>query len=162
MPVRCWMAVVSTAALLVYASGCATRRSTGPDLNADLQAILAVDESGDAAVTAGDVEGEISRFSEDGIYMWPDAPAVEGRTALRAWFTDLFERVEIELDNKTDEVEIHGDWAYTRGRSKAIIRPKDGGAARTVHGKYINILRRQPDGSWKITRRIRNRDHGIE
>jgi ketosteroid isomerase-like protein len=28
-----------------------------------------------------------------------------------------------------------------------------------VHGKYINILRRQEDGSWKIARRIRNRDH---
>jgi ketosteroid isomerase-like protein len=153
------MASASIAFLFLALPGCASPRAGGSDRNADLQAILVIEESGDAAVSAGDVDGEVARFAEDGIYMWPDAPEIVGRAAIRAWFSDLFERAEIELDNRTDEVEICGDWAYTRGHSKAIIRPKDGGAAQTSQGKYINIFHRQPDGSWRITRRIRNLDH---
>jgi ketosteroid isomerase-like protein len=41
----------------------------------------------------------------------------------------------------------------------AGIRPKKGGEPKIVHGKYLNILKKQSDGSWRISHRIRNRDH---
>jgi len=111
------------------------------------------------AVSAGDVEAEVSRFTEDGIYMWPDAPSIEGHRALREWFEERFARVEARIEKETKEIEICGDWAFERGTYVARIRPKSSGTVRTVRGKYINIFRRQPDGSWRIGRRIRNRDH---
>ncbi len=111
------------------------------------------------AVSAGDVEAEVSRFTEDGIYMWPGAPAIEGHAALREWFEVRFSEVDTEVESETLELEVIGEWAFERDRSVATIRPKTGGAVRTVRGKYLNILRRQAEGTWRIARRIRNADH---
>ncbi len=41
-------------------------------------------------------------------------------------------------------------------RSPRHILAKEGGEAVTVDGKYMTILQRQPDGSWKIHRDIVN------
>ncbi|MCK4941914.1 nuclear transport factor 2 family protein [candidate division WOR-3 bacterium] len=116
-------------------------------------------ETAGEAVNQGDVEAEVSRFTEDGIYMWPGAPAIEGQEALREWFERRFAKVEAHIDSRTEEIVVCGDWAFERGTSVVNIRQKDSNHFETVRGKYINILRRQPDGSWKIARRIRNRDH---
>ena len=110
-------------------------------------------------MNTGDVEAEVSRFTEDGIYMWPDGPSIEGHEALREWFQRRFARVDVRLENETKEIEVFGEWAFERGTYVAHIRPKTGDGAEVVRGKYVNILRRQPDGSWRIARSIRNRDH---
>jgi uncharacterized protein (TIGR02246 family) len=116
-------------------------------------------ETAGAAVNQGDAEAEVGRFTEDGIYMWPDAPSIKGRKALREWFERRFEHVEARIESNTEELVVCGDWAFERGTSVVRIRQKNSSRIDTVHGKYINILRRQEDGSWKIARRIRNRDH---
>lgn len=113
------------------------------------------------AVNQGDVEAEVGRFTEDGIYMWPDAPAIEGHEALREWFERRFAKVEAHIESKTEEIVVCGDWAFERGTSVVRIRQKSSDHIEIVRGKYLNILKRQPDGSWKIARRIRNRDHPV-
>ena len=49
-----------------------------------------------------------------------------------------------------EEIEGHGDLAYARGRYTLDLTPKAKGAA-PVHdeGKFLEILRRQPDGTWR-------------
>jgi ketosteroid isomerase-like protein len=93
--------------------------------------------------------------------MWPGAPAIVGHEALRAWFETRFSEYEIELESETLELRIFGQWAYERGRSVSKIRKKDTGSVQTVTGKYLNVLRQQPDGTWRISRRIRNADHPV-
>ncbi len=143
--------------VVLFIAGCA--RSDSPSREEDIAAIERFLETAGEAVTQGDVEAEINRFTDDGIYMWPDAPSIEGREQLRALFERRFAMVEARLESKTDEIEVAGDWAFERGTSVAYIRLQGQDHVDTVHSKYINILRRQPDGSWKIARRIRNRDH---
>ena len=118
-------------------------------------------ETAGEAVNRGDVEAEVDRFTDDGIYMWPDAPAIEGREALREWFEERFARVEAQIESKTEELVVCDDWAFERGTSVVRIRQKKTYHIDTVCGKYINILRRQQDGCWRIARRIRNRDHPV-
>jgi uncharacterized protein (TIGR02246 family) len=120
-----------------------------------------VSHAGEAA-NSGDVEAEVNRFTEDGIYMWPGAPAIEGHDALRSWFQRRFSETEVDLESESLELQVFGDWAFERGRSVARIRRKGSSEVQTVRGKYINILRRQADGSWRIARRIRNSDHPTE
>ena len=127
----------------------------------DLAAIRQFLQSSGDAVNAGDVEAEVNRFTEDGIYMWPDAPSIEGKEELGNWFRKRFAKVNLRLENITEEIEVCGDWAFERGIYVARIQPKERDEAETVYGKYINILNKQPDGSWKIARRIRNRDHPV-
>jgi ketosteroid isomerase-like protein len=125
----------------------------------DIAALKEFLETSGEAVSAGDVEGEVNRFTEDGIYMWPDAPSIQGHERLRQWFERRFSQVDATVENVTAELEVCGDWAFERGTYVARVRPKDNGKMVTVRGKYLNILKRQQDGSWKIARRIRNRDH---
>jgi len=127
----------------------------------DLAAIKQFLKSSGDAVNAGDVETEVNRFTEDGIYLWPDAPSIEGQGELRNWFRNRFAKVNVKLENVTEEIEVCGDWAFERGTYVAQIQPTERDEAETVYGKYINILRKQVDGTWKIARRIRNRDHPI-
>jgi ketosteroid isomerase-like protein len=144
--------------LAMVVSGCASP-GNGQSREADIAELRCFLETAGEAVNKGDVEGEVNRFTEDGIYMWPDAPSIEGHAALREWFERRFAQVEAYLESETKELEVCGDWAFERGTYVARIQPKSGNEVSTVHGKYVNILRRLPDGSWKIARRIRNRDH---
>jgi ketosteroid isomerase-like protein len=149
---------VALAGLAIAILGC-DRTDDERSRQADIAAIKRFLATAGDAVNTGDVDSEVSRFTEDGIYMWPDAPAIEGQSALHEWFQQRFARVEAHLENETQEIEVFGDWAFERGTYAARIRPKNSDHIVTVRGKYLNILRRQPDGSWKIARRIRNRDH---
>jgi uncharacterized protein (TIGR02246 family) len=129
------------------------------DRSTEVEAIQELLSTAGDAVNAGDVAAEIGRFTEDGIYMWPDVPSIEGREALQEWFQNRFAAVDVRLESTTEEIEVFGDWAFERGSYVAHIRPKGTEEAETLRGKHLNILRRQPDGSWRIARRMRNRDH---
>lgn len=152
---KVWRSLSAVIILLVL-PGCTDRGATEDADLASLQEFLS--HAGEA-VNAGDVEAEVNRFTPDGIYMWPGAPAIEGHEALRKWFEARFAAVRVQLESETLELEVAGDWAYERGRSVARIQPRAGGPVRIVHDKYLNILRRQADGTWRIARRIRNADH---
>jgi uncharacterized protein (TIGR02246 family) len=49
-----------------------------------------------------------------------------------------------------------GDWAYSRGVYTVTFPLGDGGEEGTIDGKFMTILQRQPDGTWKIHRDIYN------
>jgi uncharacterized protein (TIGR02246 family) len=106
-----------------------------------------------------DLEAYLSQYTDDAVYMWPDGPAIEGSVALRRFFTTRFAEFDATLENETLEIQIEGSLAFERGRSTARVRPKGGGEEQTIHEKYVNIFRLQTDGSWRLARRIRNRDH---
>jgi ketosteroid isomerase-like protein len=156
--IRCHFYVFILCAAGVFSSGC----RTGDDaerLEADIAAIKKFLASAGDAVNAGDVEAEVNRFTEDGIYMWPDAPSIKGHAALRTWFEERFAHVEVNLENDSEELEVCGDWAFERGRYVATVKIKSSGDLVTIRGKYLNVLKRGQDGSWRIARRIRNQDH---
>jgi ketosteroid isomerase-like protein len=52
------------------------------------------------------------------------------------------------------EIEIAGDWAYTREHFTATLTPSDGGSAILLDAKEIDIWRRGPDGEWRVSRAI--------
>ncbi len=66
---------------------------------------------------------------------------------------DLF-NVAIEITN--EEVEVAGRLAFSRGHYVATFSPKDGNQLIPVDGKFMTILKKQPDGGWKIYRDIFN------
>lgn len=104
-----------------------------------------------AACHDGDLERWMSLWIEDGLQMAPDAPPRVGkeqiRTAMQPGF-DLFDLRNMVIN--TEEVRILGDSAYSHGTYTFDMVPKEGGDTVSVWGKFLDILQKQVDGSWKL------------
>jgi uncharacterized protein (TIGR02246 family) len=112
-----------------------------------------------AAVTAGDTERWIALWVDDGIRMPPDAPRIVGKEQIQREMQPLFELFDTStMSIHTEEVRILGDWAYSHGTYEFEMTPKGGGATKSYSGKFLDVLEKQVDGSWKIAIECHNYD----
>ena len=105
-----------------------------------------------ASLNSGDLDRWVGLWTEDGVQMPPGEPAVVGKDRIRARNGAGLARFKFDMGITNEEVQVAGDWAYIRGTYKATLTPKQGGAPVLVDGKYMSILARQQDGSWKFHR----------
>ena len=63
-----------------------------------------------------------------------------------------------DLTVTVSEVTLAGDWAISNGTYSARRTPKAGGERTADSGKWLDVMQRQPDGTWRIYRDIWNRD----
>ena len=128
---------------------------------ATIQAIKQIHKKAAEAVKNGDVAAYVELYTEDGVYLWPGVPAIVGKDALKEWFKKRFSKYSADIEKTIEEIEVVGDWAFERGCEVSKIRNRLNNRVQVVRGKFINIFRKQKDGLWKISRRIRNLDHPI-
>ena len=90
-------------------------------------------------------------YLADARLMPPNAPTIEGREAVRKFWGGLVDALTSSSSALvSDEVEGTGDLAYARGHYTLDGTPKaKGGAPMHDEGKFLEVLRRQPDGSWR-------------
>src|SRR5262249_20915537 len=102
----------------------------------------------------------VGLYAEDAVFMPPHQPAVQGRAALRAWM-EAFPPLSL-FEVQVDEIDGRADLAYARGRYWMKFQPE--GASEPVgdFGKYVEIRKKQPDGSWLLTVDIFNSDKAAE
>jgi uncharacterized protein (TIGR02246 family) len=127
---------------------------------------LAADEASDRAAirdlwqtyqtsrVEGDADTWLGLWHPGGIQMPPGVPARsfnEVEEGVRASFAP---GVVTSMQIDPQEIQILGDWAYARGVYTSG-RTVDGEEVE-IDGKFMTILRRQDDGSWKIYRDIFN------
>ncbi len=84
--------------------------------------------------------------------MPPDTPAEIGKEEIRVRMKPLFDQLIIKIPITVKEVRVSGDLAFSRGTYTLSTTPKAGGETTKVPGKFLTILQRQADGSWKIAR----------
>jgi len=83
--------------------------------------------------------------------MPPDVPRRVGKEQIGAAMqpgVDLFDLKNTIIN--TEEVRILGDRAYSHGTYTYDMTPKAGGETMCISGKFLDILEKQADGSWKI------------
>jgi ketosteroid isomerase-like protein len=156
---RPWTALRSLI-LLSFVTACAPVEA-GPSpesIAADKAAVDAVREREAAMLTAGTFDSITSVYASDIDMMPPNEPAMAGAAAVQAWVQGMASQVAINAEYLTSEVEIAGDWAIDRYTARLTITPKAGGEPMTENIKGFHILRRQPDGTWKIARDTWNTD----
>jgi len=124
-------------------------------LSKDFAAIEAQTKNYIEAVQAGDWAGAVSFYTEDAVLMPPNSPAIEGRANIQVFF-EFFPPLS-NFSMKIVEIEGRGDMAYVRGTYTMTLTP-EGGEAITDSGKYIEIRKKQLDGSWLLTHDIFNSD----
>ncbi len=136
----------------------ASRTPTSSD---DVRQIQALHDADARASKAGDFLTLKSLFTADAVVMPPgknfsrgkqqrDEAMQEAATAMSGWEV-------IEYNENFEELEILGETEIEWGTVSGVMRAKSPpGAVVTTSYKVMRVLKRQPDGSWKIHRTIWN------
>lgn len=95
-------------------------------------------------------------FSEDAVLLAPGKPVTFGKEAVRKYYQSIFDSYRVTLESHYEDVRIEGNMAYGRGEATVRLVPIKGGDSTVSKSKYLNILYRQPDGTWKTTHDIWN------
>ena len=126
--------------------------------NPDLHAIEALHRRDVEASKTGDFATLRTLIDDDGVLLPPGQPAHRGRNALDATFRTMqahYQNVEVlEYDQHFEEVVVLGNYAFEWG----TLSGKQRGDGQLVSSRYhlMRILKKQPDGSWKVYRSIWN------
>ena len=151
-----WPCAFALTSLLMFA-GCQTAPTPEPkrDVAADTTAVNALRDQYATAFNASDAAAVAATFADDGIEMIPNQAAVEGKQAIQGYYEAMFKGSSAKTAAAPLETQVAGDWAYVRGTLTATVTPKSG-KPMEESGKYLFIVKRQPDGAWKIYRDISN------
>lgn len=145
--------VAAGPALLV---GCAAQ-ATKPALDVAsetvaIEKVVSDQLAGTRRAGAAGADGYVSTASEDLVVLPPNAPRVEGRTAVRDWALQFTSAPEWSVSFKTDRVEVaaSGDLAYATGSYEFSFKDASGTTV-SDRGKFLDAFRKPPGGSWQIT-----------
>jgi uncharacterized protein (TIGR02246 family) len=134
--------------------GC--QSASPPSSSEDARKIKEISAAREAAFNKSDAEKIATYFTADAVLMAPGQPADTGRAAVVKYYQSIFDTYEPELSSHYVNVEVFGKHAYGRGIAEVTLTPKDGGGSVTSTSKYINILEKQSDGTWRTTHDIWN------
>ena len=119
-------------------------------------AIGAASKSYLVAINAGDAATLTSFYADDAVSYQPNMDPLAGKAAIAEGMKGWMAAMKISDGRaKTDTVIVMNDLAVEIGGYTGTMTPT-GGKAMQDRGRYINIWKRQPDGSWKIWRDIVN------
>lgn len=118
----------------------------------DERAVRAVDTDWARAVSAGDGNAVGALYSTDATLLPPMESIVQGEGAAKKYWLGVTKAFSAVAELATITVEGRGDLAYSVGTYRLTLTPKQPGAKAlpTEEGKYVEVLKKQPDGSWKI------------
>ncbi len=144
--------------LMFAAAACQPAAETvGPLSDEDVAAIGALHEEQIEAGLAGDWDAVGAFFAEDLVYMPPNFPVVHGRAAWVDWAKAMGFDI-IEMTTEILDIDGRGDLAYLQGAYSQTFTVEGMPGPISDTGKFLWILRKQPDGAWLITIWIWNAD----
>ena len=95
-----------------------------------------------------------SIYAEDAILMPPEHGSVSGHGEI-AEFLGSFPPLTA-FDLFVDEIDGDGNVAYVRGSFRMVMVPEPGADPVEEKGQYLEIRKKQPDGSWLLSHDIFN------
>ena len=120
--------------------------------------ILQLRESYMRSQNAGNAEGCVQHWDKDGVLLPPNEPGVRGTDALLSWYKAVLDAFVIDFELSYQDIHVSGDWSYANGTYSGLLKPKGGGSPIEDSGKFLEIHRRQPDGSWRFARHMWSSD----
>jgi uncharacterized protein (TIGR02246 family) len=139
-----------TVPAVILAAACQPSANPGGLSAKDEAAVRAVDSAWVAGANAGQAEGVAATYASDAVLLPPNGSPVEGHDAIRDFWGGFLKTYEVRVEIGDDAVEGRGDLAYIRGHYTMTTTPKAGAPALPREdGKYLEVLKRRPDGSWR-------------
>lgn len=151
-------ALVLALCLLTFSSAC-QNQATGDTRGADETALKSLDDEWSKAIGSRDVEKTIAYYADDAILMLPNIPTLTGKERIRGLWKSMFDSQTFSGGWKTTKVEVarSGDLAYINGTYE-FTEQDESGKPITDKGKYVKVLRKHTDGSWKCIADMFNSD----
>jgi len=123
------------------------------DITADILAVKKILEKWEVTINAGDFEGWISLWANDGVQMVHGVPSRSGVAQITTEMKPTFEQFIYSIKIVSiEEARVFGDIGLTRCRYNLTLTPKTGGDKIIAEpdGKALTIYQRQSDGEWKV------------
>jgi ketosteroid isomerase-like protein len=134
-------------------AGCGAR-SRGQDLQPhshDLAQIERLHQADVAATLTADPVQLAALWDRDGAFFEPGEPPVVGERALRAMYEGNRTKV-LSYEPHLQDAQISGQLATEWGTYDAAFQEPAQARATPVHGRYLRVMKRQPDGTWRFLR----------
>jgi uncharacterized protein (TIGR02246 family) len=158
--VRRRLALIAIAFLTATATA-AARAGAPPEAlsRADVDAIRAVIEAYRTAWLRGDAQGVLGTLTPDAVLLPAHgaSPVVGTAAITRYWWPPDAPPTKItKLEITVENVQGEGRIASAYGYDDVEWTQGEGGATKTRGhaGTYLNVMRKLPDGSWRISRHM--------
>ena len=112
------------------------------------QAIKDADAQYADAFNRGDLAAVAALHTEDVLYLPPNAPTVNGKQGVESLGKELLDAGWKNLSFSSVQIGSDGDLAYNVGTFSVDTPTDEGMTAET--GRFVDVYKRQADGSWKI------------
>ena len=109
------------------------------------------------ALNAKDAVAAANLYTEDATLLPPNEAPVSGRINIEKYWAGAIAGGAFDVSVATTSTGSNGDLGYEVGRFQMSIKQPDG-TVTVEKGKYIELLKRGEDGSWKSTHGIWNAD----
>src|SRR6202008_1264660 len=133
---------------LLLVSGCG-QQAPKDTRAADESALRDLDAQWSKMASARDVDATVSYYSDDASLLAPNAPSVSDKQSIRAaWAALLGPDTSLSWQASKVDVARSGDLAYVMGVYQLTTKDARGNFT-TDRGKYVEVWKKQADGSWK-------------
>jgi len=102
----------------------------------------------ESGFNSGDVD-RIMRFYGDTYVDINLRNPVQSWAERRAYYAQVIQHGGFHVGVRPDDIQVHGEFAFVRGTIR-LHRPAAPPASARTELRYLEIARRQPDGSWKV------------
>lgn len=145
--------------LFLLSISAACQSAATSDTRVDEAALRKLDDEWSKAIGSRDVEKTISYYTDDAVLMPPNIPTLTGKEPIRALWKSMLDSPSFVGGWKATKVEVarSGDLAYVSGNYE-FTEKDDSGKPITDKGKYLEVWRKQFDGSWKCVAGMFNSD----
>ncbi|HYV62543.1 MAG TPA: SgcJ/EcaC family oxidoreductase [Bryobacteraceae bacterium] len=148
-------------ALAVLLSGCAQAPPPPPPDTraADEKTIRDLETAWVKEFAAKDMDKIVAHYADDGTVLLSNAPTMVGKDAIRAGMKDAVADPKFSLDLKTVKVNVSkDDLAYSQGTYSTSATDPKTKKVMAETGRYVEVYKKQADGSWKIVEDINSPD----
>ena len=110
------------------------------------------------ATIARDADALTALLDDDAVLLQPEAPPIVGKEAFHDFMKKAIAKSPsvkvVKYVPDIRDIQVAGDVAYEWGYFDAVQKSSDQQAAQSLRAKFIRVMKRQPDGTWKFTRVI--------
>jgi uncharacterized protein (TIGR02246 family) len=148
-------------ASIFLATGCSNAPAPAPDTRAaDLQAVKDTEAAWVKDTASKDPDKWASYFTEDGDGLYPGAPTLNGKAAIKAAMAPYFADPNFSLTFSSTRAMASkgGDMVYSEGTYTMTMSDPKTKKPVTDKGKYLTVYVKQADGNWKAVADTFNSD----